>query len=468
MGRSCDYCPSEAINYAWDRYVCSLHQEAAKRDYDEAESRGGSQPKIAAGPAETLQRNFEKQYGNAEGEDEQEYEEDDGELDANIPDIDVDEKNRQVAEIGAGIVEAIIRKENGKYCVRSPNNPKWNGGCYDSKGAAEKRLKQVEFFKHKGGTFMWEGSLYAADTAGVWQYNVRKAAWLPYHLWSVEADVTGIHRSRTRSDHPKRSSGILFICQGRVLLVRRAHDEKHPNVWSIPGGHLKLARDGMPRDPWGNALREVREEMGSLPPGTGRATKKHRAITKRGKTYVTYIVELPPGAMKWRPQLNPEHAAYRWCNPKQVKALKLHPNLRNVLKNSQVWEGKFYTTVNIVMERDASIGDVIKEQTDQVNLVNAAAKEVFGSLAKDMRFVRMELTTVMHGPPGYVPVAGVDGVMRNGSDELYFTLSVSPRNGKYRVLLTTKKVGYKVAATFRTSAGIPKWVIKKLNSLDLG
>jgi len=44
--------------------------------------------------------------------------------------------------------EAVIRKEKGKgYCVKSPNNPDWNGGCYPSKGEAEKRLEQVEWFK---------------------------------------------------------------------------------------------------------------------------------------------------------------------------------------------------------------------------------------------------------------------------------------------------------------------------------
>lgn len=46
-------------------------------------------------------------------------------------------------------VVAVIRKEKGEYCVRSPNNPDWNGGCYPSKEKAEERLRQVEYFKHK-------------------------------------------------------------------------------------------------------------------------------------------------------------------------------------------------------------------------------------------------------------------------------------------------------------------------------
>lgn len=46
-------------------------------------------------------------------------------------------------------VTSVIRKEKGEYCVRSPNNPDWNGGCYPSKDKAEERLRQVEYFKHK-------------------------------------------------------------------------------------------------------------------------------------------------------------------------------------------------------------------------------------------------------------------------------------------------------------------------------
>lgn len=46
--------------------------------------------------------------------------------------------------------QAVIREENGQHCVRSPDNPSWSGGCYDSKEEAEKRLKEVEFFKRQG------------------------------------------------------------------------------------------------------------------------------------------------------------------------------------------------------------------------------------------------------------------------------------------------------------------------------
>jgi 8-oxo-dGTP pyrophosphatase MutT (NUDIX family) len=440
LGRSCDYCPSEAKNQAWDRYVCDQHYNTAMKDHDEKEARK-RRARIAS------------QEVN-EQPDITDEDEDDEELSANLPEVEASDNE----------VEGVIRKENGKYCVRSPSNPDWNGGCYSSKGEAEKRLKQVEFFKHKGG-FFHEGEFFLADEQGVHWFDTREGAFKPWRFWK-DAGVTGVQKN-LGANHPKRAAGILFVCQGRVLLVRRAYDETNPEVWSIPGGHVKLAHDGMPQDVWGNAKREVVEEMGGLPPGIGRATRKHRALSKSGNVYTTYIVELPPGAMKWRPRLNPEHSAYRWCNRKQVKALKLHPNVARVLKNQDIWDGKFFTTVRINLERDAQIGQIMQEGKQQIDMINAAAEEVFGQMAKDFRFVRLELTTVIHGPPGYIPVAGVDGVMRKGSAEVFFTLSVSPKNGSFRALLKTKKIGYKVSALFRTPTGIMRWAANKLAALDV-
>lgn len=48
------------------------------------------------------------------------------------------------------LVVSYIKKENGKYCVRSEDNPDWNGGCYDTKEEAEERLREVEYFKNQG------------------------------------------------------------------------------------------------------------------------------------------------------------------------------------------------------------------------------------------------------------------------------------------------------------------------------
>jgi hypothetical protein len=44
----------------------------------------------------------------------------------------------------------MIKKVSGGYKVLSENGKKNLGGPYKSKTAAEKRLKQVEYFKRKG------------------------------------------------------------------------------------------------------------------------------------------------------------------------------------------------------------------------------------------------------------------------------------------------------------------------------
>jgi hypothetical protein len=79
-------------------------------------------------------------------------------------------KNRSLLK-GEGMEKAgeehlsVIKKEKGQYCVRSPNSPDWNGGCFDSKGEAEKRLKQVEYFKHKDSA--WRVVLAFAKSKGI-------------------------------------------------------------------------------------------------------------------------------------------------------------------------------------------------------------------------------------------------------------------------------------------------------------
>jgi len=45
----------------------------------------------------------------------------------------------------------MIRKVKGGYEVKSEKTGKNLGGPYKSKEQAEKRLRQVEYFKHKGG-----------------------------------------------------------------------------------------------------------------------------------------------------------------------------------------------------------------------------------------------------------------------------------------------------------------------------
>jgi hypothetical protein len=45
------------------------------------------------------------------------------------------------------IIKEVIKKKKGEYCLHSKKTDK-NLGCYPSKSGAEKREKQVQYFKH--------------------------------------------------------------------------------------------------------------------------------------------------------------------------------------------------------------------------------------------------------------------------------------------------------------------------------
>ncbi len=53
------------------------------------------------------------------------------------------------ASVPRGDVADIVKTRNeDEWCVVSPKNESWSGGCYGSPGAAQHRLEDVEMFKH--------------------------------------------------------------------------------------------------------------------------------------------------------------------------------------------------------------------------------------------------------------------------------------------------------------------------------
>jgi len=59
----------------------------------------------------------------------------------------------RLAEIALRVADlderiAYVKKTDKGYCVKSKKNPGWSGGCYPTRPEAEKRLSEVEMFKH--------------------------------------------------------------------------------------------------------------------------------------------------------------------------------------------------------------------------------------------------------------------------------------------------------------------------------
>ena len=121
-----------------------------------------------------------------------------------------------------------------------------------------------------------------------------------------------------------RASGILFVAEGRVLLLRRAPGTHTPGVWSIPGGAIPRYPNGAYEDALKSARAEAAEEVGHKG-GSIIGSVDYRE-DRTGFTYTTFVV----ASSRFEPRLQWEHVAARWLLPENVEALDLHPGFRSV------------------------------------------------------------------------------------------------------------------------------------------
>jgi hypothetical protein len=78
---------------------------------------------------------------------------------------------------------SYIKKEKGKWCVKSEKNPGWSGGCYGTRAEAEGRLKQVEMFKHMGSIPPSDGDWVPAAGGKEEPFTARDGRRLQY-MWN--------------------------------------------------------------------------------------------------------------------------------------------------------------------------------------------------------------------------------------------------------------------------------------------
>ena len=64
----------------------------------------------------------------------------------NLPDVEVIKIDNQTGKVIKDLGETIV-KSSGEHCLKSKKGK--NLGCYSSRSGAEKREKQVNYFKHK-------------------------------------------------------------------------------------------------------------------------------------------------------------------------------------------------------------------------------------------------------------------------------------------------------------------------------
>ena len=126
----------------------------------------------------------------------------------------------------------------------------------------------------------------------------------------------------------QQAAGLLLRDGGRTLLVRRSPHVREGGSWGVPGGALDSFEDA-----YRGALREAKEELGSVPP--------HEVVDvldfeDRGFRHRTFVCEVDEGTSEsWHPRLNWENTEARWVTPSELAALNLHPGLAKVLRKNE-------------------------------------------------------------------------------------------------------------------------------------
>lgn len=125
-----------------------------------------------------------------------------------------------------------------------------------------------------------------------------------------------IHGYATRDEEPVKAAGIVFLCAGAVLLLKRGPGGDYPLHWGFPGGHLE-AGEG----PRGAALREAVEELGPIP---------GYPLTPL-RTYAGFRAYLMHAPTRFSPVTNGEHIDWGWHPVGGPFPEPLHPGVRETL-----------------------------------------------------------------------------------------------------------------------------------------
>ena len=166
----------------------------------------------------------------------------------------------------------------------------------------------------------------------------KKIEYIPYEIYSkLSKQSNGKDIGLTAEGTWGRSgAGLLIIHlkkEYELLLLKRSGSVMDPYLWSIPGGARKEINNTM-ENPLITAVSESLEEMRSVPKGR---IRKEPYVYNQPNTifnYHTFILEIySPERENFIPALNWEHTGYGWFNKDELKKIKLHPGLENLLNN---------------------------------------------------------------------------------------------------------------------------------------
>lgn len=125
------------------------------------------------------------------------------------------------------------------------------------------------------------------------------------------------------------AAGILFVHDGKVLLLKRSADSAAaPRTWGFPGGGIEAGET-----PEQAARRELQEECGLSYNGP---------LTPLWTTADGFKCFGALADDAWTPKLNAEHTAYKWAtfDPEVRLPSKLHPSIAEGVQNVPLIQGK--------------------------------------------------------------------------------------------------------------------------------
>lgn len=113
------------------------------------------------------------------------------------------------------------------------------------------------------------------------------------------------------------SAGMVFFCpeDQTVFLTHRSSKMSHPNTWGLPGGRPEKEDDS----PLGTAVREVYEEIGTVPKGKV-PVNQHTILTKNHH-YIVFIYHFSKQEKKQLNQklrLSDENDNFKWFDINQL------------------------------------------------------------------------------------------------------------------------------------------------------
>lgn len=109
-------------------------------------------------------------------------------------------------------------------------------------------------------------------------------------------------------------AGLLIFrpWDGKVLMTRRSSTESSPGYWDFAGGSVEPGETHLQA-----ALRETREELGSLP-GLYIEPEAVWWAPHPFFAFALFLARMDASGKGWEPVLNEEHDRYGWFLPKRL------------------------------------------------------------------------------------------------------------------------------------------------------